>query len=307
MSRTGGPLALAVHTKQALVVATAVSLVLAAVGAGAIVSYQPPPDQRYDPYDPTEHVPAGVDYVGTLDAAALRADRASENASRYALSFQQRVQFYDGPPFPRALALSLPANATLNTTAASHVTYYGRHGSNYDARLVVTNWTAAETAAALGARLNVSYERTSYRNRTLYESEAGSGVAVIDAGRRGGPVPERGPRLLAVGNATAVRDAIAVRADRAGGSADTVDGDLLRRYRNTEDGYVQYAYAFRPDTVPDYRFVGPAVKSIRYVGTSYQLNRSDADGAGTATPAGPPDVTASPARTPTARTTFATS
>lgn len=272
---SGGPLALAVHTKQALAVTAAVSLVLAGAGAGAILSYEPPPEQRYDPYEPTEHVPADVDYVGTLEPESFREHPATENATRASLRFQQFVEFYDGPKYTRALAVSPPPNASLNVSNASHVTYYGRHGSNYRARLVVANWTGRETAEALGARLDTSYERRTYRNLTLYESERGSAVAVLDDGDRGGPVPETGRRLLAVGNATAVREAVDVRAARAAGEdPETVDGELLRRYRDTEDGYVRYAFAFRPDTVPDYRFVGPAVQSIRYVGTAYQLNRT---------------------------------
>jgi hypothetical protein len=272
------------HTRQALFVAGTVTLLLGALGGSALwlLGERAPPA----PYEPTAQVPGGADYVGTLNATEMRSDDAVANATRASLAFQSRVQFYDGPPYRRSLALSPPANASLDATAAGHVTYYGRHESAYGARLVVGNWTAEEAITALRARRNVSFAERTYRGHRVHRSEAGPAVAVLDDGSEGGPVPRAGPRLLAVGNGTAVLDAVAVQATREEGrEPSTVSGELRRRYRDTDAGYARFAYRFRPETVPDYRFVGPAVRTVRYVGTSYRLNRT-----ATANGSHPPDV-----------------
>ncbi|MFB6205774.1 MAG: hypothetical protein ABEJ05_04500 [Haloglomus sp.] len=263
---------------QSLAVAGAVALLLGGVCAGAVVlGREPVPPE---PYEPTASVPAGVDYVGTLNLTAMRTDPAVRNGTRASLAFQGRVRFYDGPPYLRALALSPPENATLDPDAASHVTYFGRGGEAYGARLVVTNWTAAATVDALRARRGVAFTAKTRRGFTIYRSDSGPAVAVLDSGAEGGPIPRAGPRLLAVGNGSAVADAVDVAIDRADPEAEpaTLGGELLRRYRDAPNGYVQFAYRFRPSTVPDYPFVGPAVRTVQYVGTGYALNRTAASG-----------------------------
>ncbi|WP_276261005.1 hypothetical protein [Haloglomus litoreum] len=260
---------------QALAVAGAVALLLGGVCVGAVVlGAEPPPP---DPYEPTENVPAGSDYVGTLNTTEFRSDPAVRNGTRASLAFQGAVQFYSGPPYLRTLALDPPANASLDPAAASHVTYFGRHGEPYGARLVVANWSAEETTDALAARRGVTFETETRRGFTIYRSERGPAVAVLDGGAEGGPIPREGPRLLAIGNGTAVSDAVDVAIARADPEADptTLGGELRRRYEDTDDGYVRFAYRFRPETVPDYPFVGPAVRTVEYVGTSYTLNRTD--------------------------------
>jgi len=261
---------------QALVVAGTVALLLGGLGAGALLLAEPAPPPAS--YEPTEQVPAGVDYVGTLDTTTMRSDPAVENGTRASLEFQSRVEFYDGPPYPRALALSPPPNASLDPLNASHVTYFGRGDSPYGARLVVANWTAAEAVDALQERRGVEFETETRRGFTIHRSPAGPAVAVLDNGGEGGPVPRQGPQLLAIGNASAVDDAVTVAIDRADPEAEptTVDGALLRHYRETPDGYVRFAYRFRPSTVPDYPFVGPAVRTVEYVGTGYTVNGSAA-------------------------------
>lgn len=261
---------------QALAVAGTVTLVLGGLGAGALLLAEPTPAPAS--YEPTKQVPAGVDYVGTLNTTTMRSDPAVENGTRASLRFQTRVQFYDGPPYPRTLALSPPPNASLDPDNASHVTYFGRGDSPYGARLVVANWTAEEAVDALRQRRGVEFETETRRGFIIYRSPAGPAVAILDNGGEGGPVPREGPRLLAIGNASAVDDAVTVAIDRADPETEptTVDGELLRRYRETPDGYVRFAYRFRPSTVPDYPFVGPAVRTVEYVGTGYTLNRSAA-------------------------------
>jgi hypothetical protein len=271
---------------RALAVAAAAALLFTGLGAGALLltADRAPPE----PYEPTATVPADVDYVGTLNLTTYRSDPAVANGSRASLGFQSRVEFYDGPPFPRALALSPPENASLESDEASHVTYFGRSDSRYGARLVVANWTGEAAAAALGARRGIEFTTETRRGYTVRRSDAGAAVAVLDDGAEGGPVPRAGPRLLAIGNASAVEGAVDVAADTADPDAEpaTLDGDLRRQYRGTPEGYVRFAYRFRPLTVPDYPFVGPAVRTVQYVGSSYSLNRTgEATGDGTGTPA----------------------
>jgi hypothetical protein len=272
--------------RQALTVAGAVTLLLGGVCAGAVLLVDEPAPP--EPYEPTENVPAGADYVGTLNATEYRSDPAVSNGTRASLRFQSAVQFYDGPPFLRALAVSPPENATLDPAAAGHVTYFGRSDEPYGARLVVANWTASDATDALAARRGVEFETETRRGFTIYRSERGPAVAVLDNGGEGGPVPREGPRLLAIGNGSAVSDAVDVAIARADPEAtpETVGGELLRRYDGTDDGYVRFAYRFRPSTVPDYPFVGPAVRTVEYVGTSYTLNETAAAADGTA----PPDI-----------------
>ncbi|WP_254831041.1 hypothetical protein [Haloglomus salinum] len=272
--------------RQALAVAGAVALLLAGVcGAAVVLSYEPPPPE---PYEPTENVPAGTDYVGTLNTTEYRSDPAVRNGTRASLRFQSAVQFYDGPPYLRALAVSPPSNASLNTSAASQVTYFGRSGEPYGARLVVANWTASDATEALRARHSVEFTTETRRGFTIYRSDRGPAVAVLDNGAEGGPIPREGPRLLAIGNESAVSDAVDVAIARADPETtpETVGGELLRRYDGTDDGYVRFAYRFRPSTVPDYPFVGPAVRTVEYVGTRYTLNETAAAANETA----PPDV-----------------
>jgi hypothetical protein len=268
---------------KALAVAGVVALLLGGVGAGTVaLTYEPPPPE---PYEPTGSVPAGSDYVGTLNATEYRSDPAVGNGTRASLAFQGAVQFYDGPPYLRSLVLDPPANASLDPAATSHVTYFGRHGEPYGARLVVANWTATDVTDALAARRGVEFTTETRRGFTVYRSERGPAVAVLDNGAEGGPIPREGPRLLAIGNGSAVSDAVDVAIARADpeASPETLGGELRRRYEDTDDGYVRFAYRFRPETVPDYPFVGPAVRTVEYVGTSYTLNRT-ASGNASATP-----------------------
>jgi hypothetical protein len=266
---------------QALAVAAVAALLFTGLGAGALLltADRAPPE----PYEPTATVPAGVDYVGTVNLTAYRSDPAVANGSRASLGFQSRVEFYAGPPYLRSLTLSPPPNASLDPTNASRVTYFGRSGSRYGARLVVANWTGKAAAEALESRRGIGFTPETRRGYTVRRSEAGAAVAVLDNGAEGGPVPRAGPRLLAIGNASAVEDAVDVAADRAAPDAEpaTLDGDLRREYRETSDGYVRFAYRFRPSTVPDYPFVGPAVRTIQYVGSSYTLDRAGTNASAT--------------------------
>lgn len=267
--------------RQALTVAGTVTLLLGSVCAGAVLlAYEPAPPE---PYEPTENVPAGADYVGTLNTTEYRSDSAVRNGTRASLRFQSAVQFYDGPPYLRSLAVSPPENATLDPAAASHVTYFGRSDEPYGARLVVANWTASDATDALATRYGVEFTTETRRGFTIYRSERGPAVAVLDNGAEGGPVPQEGPRLLAIGNGSAVSDAVDVAIARADPEADpaTLGGELRRRYEETDtDGYVRFAYRFQPETVPNYPFVGPAVRTVQYVGTSYTLNETRAGAAG---------------------------
>lgn len=243
---------------QALALAGAVALLLAGLGGFALLSL-PEPDPAAEPWEPLDGVPDEVDYVGYLDAGEYRSDDDAELATRRALRFQSLVQFYDGPPFGETFALGV-RESELDPTDAREVTYFGRHNSSYEARIVVGNWTAAELAAAVEADANATIETTEVNGTTLHR---GSGLAVARLGT------DSNDTVLAVGNETAVRDALNV----TGGGADGVAGPLRSEFEERA-GYVRFAYRFRPVLVPNYPFVGGAVESVEYVSSEYTLNRS---------------------------------
>ena len=260
---------------QALALAGGVALLLAGLGGFALLSL-PEPDPAAEPREPLDGVPDEVDYVGYLDAGEYRSDDDAELATRRALRFQSLVQFYDGPPFRDSFALGI-RDSELDSTAAREVTYFGRHNSSYEARLVVGNWCAAELAAAVEADANVTLDATEVNGTTLYR---GGGLAVARLGN------DSNATVLAVGNETAVRDAL----DVTGGGAEGVVGPLRSEFEE-RSGYVRFAYRFRPFRVPNYPFVGEAVESVEYVSSEYALNRSAGGASGTAT-AGPASANA---------------
>lgn len=205
---------------------------------------------------PLEAVPAGVDYVGTLEPDEMAADRHVASTTRRSLRFQENVDFYDGPPFPTSFAVS--REGSLEPEDAAWVTYFGRtNGSSYDARIVRANWTAQALVSAVEARHNVTLSPGEYRGE-FYHAGGGYGVAVLPND------------TFVVGNDTAVRDAV----DVARGEAEALDGPLREQYEATSDGYVRYAYRFRPANVPNYPFVGESVRRIQYVSSAYYRNGS---------------------------------
>lgn len=262
-----------------VLVVGAIALLLAAVGGAALLSL-PDASSTPDPREPLDGVPADVDYVGYLDADTYHVDADAAHASDRALRFQSLVQFYDGPPFRESFALR---ESSLDRSAVREVTYFGRHEGDYEARIVVGNWTMSDLASAVETDSNVSLEPTEVNGATTYR---GGGLAVARLGN------DSGSAVLAVGNETAVRDALAVTDE----AADGVAGPLRTRFEE-RSGYVRFAYRFRPFRVPEYPFVGEAVNSVEYVASDYALNRTavdetpTADGTnGTGTTATPPDV-----------------
>jgi hypothetical protein len=252
-----------------VLVVGAIALLLAAVGGAALLSL-PDDETTTEPREPLDGVPSEVDYVGYVDTDTYRSHEDAARATDRALRFQSLVQFYDGPPFRESFALGV-RESDLDTTAVREVTYFGRHDSGYEARIVVGNWTAADLAAAVEADANVTLARSDVNGTTLYR---GGGLAVARLGN------DSASTVLAVGNETAVRDALGVTA----GEADGVTGPLRSEFEE-RGGYVRFAYRFRPFRVPEYPFVGDAVESVEYVSSEYVLNRSAAATTGTATPA----------------------
>lgn len=199
---------------------------------------------------PVDSVPRDADYVARVDTDAMRESAAVANATRRTLAFQSRVRFYAGPPFLRSFAF---AGATaVNASNAHAITYFGRHNSSYGARIVETGWRPVAVAAAVDARHDVALSETTYRGRTIH---GGGGYAVADLGNG----------RLVVGNRTAVRDAV----DVAAGTATPVEGPLRRAFERQRPGYVRLAYRFRPQSVPDFPFIGESVRAIEYAGATY--------------------------------------
>lgn len=230
-------------------------VLLVALGSAALLETSREGDD--DDVRPVEHVPEDVDYIGYLEPEPMYEDPTVESTTRRSLRFQDSVAFYDGPSFPDSFVV--PPASPLDPTNASWVVYYGRtNGSAYDARIVRANWTAADLVAAVEERRGVTLSPDEYRGEFFHEGE-GLAVAVIDDG------------TYAVGNASAVRDAVNV----TDGEADPVDGPLRQEYEETDDGYVRYVYRFRPSNVPNYPFVGDSVRAIEYVGGAYYRNGSN--------------------------------
>jgi hypothetical protein len=215
--------------------------------------------------EPLEAVPADVDYVGTLQPDEMHRDKQVAATSRRSLRFQESVAFYDGPPFTASFAVS--ADTPLEPTAAEWVTYYGRtNGSSYDARIVRANWSAQSLVSAVEERRNVSLSPDEYRGQFFHHG-GGYAVAVLPND------------TYVVGNETAVRDAVDV-AEGDEDEAESLDGPLREEYEATRDGYVRFAYRFRPSNVPDYQFVGESVRRIEYVSSAYYRNASATSGDG---------------------------
>ena len=239
-----------------VLVVGAIALLLASIGGAALLSL-PDSATTAEPREPLDGVPSESDYVGYLDADTYRADGDAETATRRALRFQSLVQFYDGPRFRESFAIR---ESSLDSDAVREVTYFGRHNSSYHGRIVVGNWTARGLASAVEADANVTLEPTDVNGTTLHR---GGGLAVARLGN------DSNSTVLAVGNETAVRDALAV----TDGGGEGVAGPLRDEFEERE-GYVRFAYRFQPFRVPNYPFVGEAVDSVEYVSSEYVLTRS---------------------------------
>lgn len=232
-------------------------VVLLAVGAAAAAGYVLYVDDESADVGPQESVPEDVDYVGYLEPDTMHEDEERAESTRRGLRFQSAVQFYDGPDFPASFAVQ--AEGDLDPEAVAWVTYFGRsNGSDYDARVVQSNWSTDDLLTAVEDRHDVELEEGEYRGLTLYTGD-GRAVAVLSGDTH------------VVGNETAVRDAV----DVAVGETEPFDGELREQFEATDDGYVRFAYRFRPSNVPDYPFVGEDVRNLQYVSGAYSLNGSD--------------------------------
>lgn len=207
-----------------------------------------------EPESPADAVPESVSYVGHLDAVTMRSSQGVEDVTGEAAAFQSAVDFYDGPPVRRSY---LFRESNLSADAVDEVTYFGRANTSYRARLVSADWRTAELVAVVEADANATLTAENYGDRQLY---AGDGVAVA--------VVENG--TFAVGNGTAVRDAV----DVAAGEREPVSGPLRTRFEDRA-GYFRFAFRFRPETVPEYEFVGGSIRSVEYVATEYRVNGSN--------------------------------
>jgi hypothetical protein len=227
-------------------VVLAVVAVVATGASAAVLLHEPAPPE------PADRVPGDVDYVGHLDTAPMRSDENTTRATRFALRFQSAVDFYSGPDFHASYAFreAGPEGEVEN------VTYFGRSNSSYEARIVTADWDADILPRAVERAENVSLSRTQVHGEVAYLGD-GYGVAALDE------------RLFVVGNATAVRDALAVHA----GETESLSGPLRQRFEST-GGYVRFAFRFRPSTVPSYPFVGDSVQRVEFVDGAYRTNGS---------------------------------
>lgn len=208
---------------------------------------------------PLDSVPAEVDYVGYVDARSMHEDPAMANATVAGFRFQDRVAFYEGPRFRRSFAVG---GSPLNRSAAVSVTYFGRsNGSAYRARIVRADWAPAAVVGAVESTRGVNLT-VADRDPTVYTDANGSvAVAVLEEGR------------YAVGNATAVRDAVAV----AGGGAPSVSGPVRRTMQRQRPSHARFSFRFDPSGVPNLPFVGPTVRRVNVVSAGYYVNETAGD------------------------------
>lgn len=218
---------------------------------------------------PVDRVPDDVDYVGYIDPQTSRTDSERHNATLFALRFQSVTTFYSGPDFRRSYGVG--RHETPDPDAVGWVVYFGRsNGSAYDARVVRAAWRVKTLVAAVERDTNATLSEGRYRGKTIYHGD-GRAVAVL------------ADETFAVGNTTAVHDAVAVHV----GANESLDGPLRHRFER-EDGFVRFTYRFRPETAPRYiPFVGDAVERVEYVGASYSLNGSKLAVSVNVTAAGP--------------------
>lgn len=208
------------------------------------------------PRAPADRVPTNVDYMGYAEPNTARTDPVLRNATLFSLRFQSATVFYSGPDFVQGYAFGHLASP--DPDAVEWVVYFGRsNGSAYNARIVRANWTTETLVGAVERDQNVTLSERDYRDRTLYVG-GGQAVVVLSEG------------TFAVGNVTAVRDAVDVHL----GTNESLSGPLRDRFER-ETGFVRFAYRFRPETVPGFiTFVDDTVRSVEYVGASYVLNGS---------------------------------
>lgn len=227
-----------------------VALVVVTLAAGGAASafllHEPAPPT------PVDRVPGDVDYVGHLDTGPMRADSNTTTATRQSLRFQSAVDFYAGPDFLRSYAFRDDGPEG----AVDTVTYFGRSNGSYRARIVRAEWNGSTLPGAVERAENVSLSRTELHGQVAHVGD-GHAVAVLDEG------------LFVVGNATAVRDALAVHA----GGNESLSGPLRERFERT-GGYARFAFRFRPTTVPNYPFVGESIRRVEFVDGSYRRNGS---------------------------------
>lgn len=226
------------------------------------------------PPAPADRVPADVDYVGYAEPATARSEPTLRNATLFSLRFQSATVFYSGPDFVDSYAFGRQGGP--NPDGIEWVVYYGRsNGSAYAARILRTNWTTDTLVTAIERDRNVSLTEREYRDRTLYTG-GNRAAAVLSDG------------TFAVGNVTAVRDAVDVHV----GASESVSGPLRSRFER-ENGFIRFAYRFRPDTVPaSIPFVDDSIRRVEYVGASYTLNGSNVVVTANTTVAQPEDADA---------------
>lgn len=235
----------------AVVLVLGVALLL---GASLVIGVQLA--EKRAPRAPADRVPADVDYIGYAEPATARADPVLRNATLFSLRFQSATVFYSGPDFVDSYAFGRQDGP--NPDGIEWAIYFGRsNGSAYAARVLQTNWTVETLITAIERNRNVTLTEQEYQGRPLYTG-GNRAVAVLADG------------TFAVGNASAVRDAVDVHV----GANESVSGPLRTRFEQ-ETGFIRFAYRFRPDTVPAFiPFVDDSIRRVRYVGASYALNGS---------------------------------
>lgn len=207
---------------------------------------------------PLDAVPADVDYVGHLDAEAMHEDPAIAKATRAGFRFQERVAVYEGPAFRRSFAVG---PSSLDRSAASSITYFGRaNGSAYRARIVRADWATTDLVTAVERANDVTLTRRDGEPPMYVDSTGSVAVTVLGEDR------------YAVGNATAVRDAVAV----SEGEAPAVDGPLRRTMEHQRPAHARFAFRFDPTAVPALPFVGPTVRRVTLVSAGYYVNETGA-------------------------------
>ncbi|WP_424019625.1 hypothetical protein ACOZ4N_09180 [Halorientalis pallida] len=147
---------------------------------------------------------------------------------------------YDNETGENELALS-----KLNSVMVYGSTARNESGDEYYGVIVDSEWENSNFVETVRNDSNLS--ETSYEGYTVYVNESGAdGQAEL--------LGVLGEGLYVMGTEAAVEDAIDV--DR--GASDPISGDLRRTYRNTRDGYIQFATSLEASDINDSTLPGNA-------------------------------------------------
>ena len=199
-----------------------------------------------------DRVPEGADTVVYVDPGVV-SDPTTKRMINATLEPFAAQEAYEGPADYGELMAAYEnetgedelALSKLNSVMIYGSTTRNESGDEYYGVIVDSAWDNSNFVET--ARNDSNLSETTYEGYTVYVNESGAdGQAEL--------LGVLGEGLYVMGTEAAVEDAIDV--DR--GAADPVSGDLRGTYRNTRDGYIQFATTLEPSDINDSTLPGTA-------------------------------------------------